>query len=112
MKIFLILLLIIFSTAGITSEEKRIRPNPKPNQEIIAQAEESKVIFAMESIIRYLDEYPLAIDTLEGVHTWWIEWPEIAPDISITLIALETLEKQKVVERRRFGSKIIWRKVH
>ncbi len=111
MKLFVVLILILLSMGSFASHERRAQPQYDPRQENVAEINSTEVIFAVNSIERYLDDYPNAMDTLEGIHCWWIEWPNTPPDTSVTLMALEVLRKDGVVEQRRFGSKTIWRKV-
>jgi hypothetical protein len=40
--------------------------------------EEELILFAMGEIRNYLKARPDSADTLEGIHSWWIRWPDIA----------------------------------
>lgn len=111
MKLFVVLILVLLSMGSMASQERRAQPQYDPRHENVTETNNTEVVFAVNSIERYLDDYPTAMDTLEGIHCWWIEWPSTPPDISVTLMALEILQKERVIEQRRFGSKTIWRKV-
>jgi hypothetical protein len=65
----------------------------------------------VETAIRdYLRERPGSADTLEGIHRWWIRWPERPESQAVTEIALERLEAEGLVERFRVGSNVVWRR--
>lgn len=72
--------------------------------------DESLIKFAMDAIEGYLQKYPDSADTVEGIHQWWIRWPNFPESISITLTALEHLEQAGTVERRKIGKRKIWRR--
>ena len=66
--------------------------------------------FAMQEISRYLIQRPDAADTAEGVHHWWIQWPDSAAPMAVTLAALEQLERDGLMQHIRIGSRDIWRR--
>ena len=63
-----------------------------------------------EAIKRYLARCPAAADTTEGVHHWWIDWPQLPPPLAVTQAALEQLEQQGWVIGMRSGNRTLWRK--
>jgi hypothetical protein len=42
------------------------------------------VAFAESAIRDYLVSRPESVDTLEGIHRWWIAWPEAEVSPTIT----------------------------
>jgi hypothetical protein len=68
------------------------------------------VEFAVASIRNFLMERPAASDTLDGVHSWWINWAEPAPTKSCTLVALKRLESEGVVEEVFLEASSVWRR--
>jgi len=70
-----------------------------------------EIVYAKESIRRYLETRPNSADTLEGIHQWWINWPSYPPRIEVTLVALEQLQLEGFVESIKIGNQLIWRKV-
>jgi hypothetical protein len=67
------------------------------------------VQFAADAIFRYLQAHPASADTLEGIHEWWIEWPEIAESMLVTYAALEQLEQAGMLQRSNASPKAVWR---
>ena len=67
---------------------------------------------AEEAIRRYLSDHPMAADTLEGIHGYWIDWDDIPEPITVTEAALEQLEKAAFVERFKAGNRDLWRRRH
>ncbi len=68
-----------------------------------------EIQFAVSAIRQYISNRPNAADTAEGIHLWWINWPEPIP-MSVTLAALEILEKSNEMETIKIGNRTIWRK--
>lgn len=65
----------------------------------------------VETAIReYLRERPDSADTLEGIHRWWIRWPDRPESPALTEIALERLEAEGLLERFRVGDNVVWRR--
>lgn len=73
---------------------------------------DSQIEFAMSSIVAFLEFNPKAADTVEGVHSFWIQWPEPIPPIAITAAALSLLKIQGIVEIKEIGKQSIWRSVN
>ncbi|WP_222846709.1 hypothetical protein [Chitinolyticbacter meiyuanensis] len=71
--------------------------------------DDALIDYVAQAICRYLQQRPASADTLEGVHAWWIEWPDLPEAPAVTLAALERLEQQGVVERRHIGNRELWR---
>ncbi len=71
---------------------------------------ERLVQFAVDAIVSYLQSHPDSVDTISGVHEWWILWPGTPESIIVTATALEQLEQAHLVERRRIGNTEIWRR--
>jgi len=67
------------------------------------------VIHTATLIQRYIASRPQAADTLEGIHLWWIDWPQSPEALSVTLAALEHLAAAGVMERVRIGERELWR---
>ena len=66
---------------------------------------------AVDAIIGYLTGRPLAADTIEGIHCYWIQWDNDAPEmIAVTEAALLHLEEIGFVERTKAGNRDIWRR--
>ncbi len=70
---------------------------------------ENLVQFAADAIEIYLNAHPDSADTIEGIHQWWILWPDHAPLMVVTAAALAQLEQANRIERRRIGNLEIWR---
>ncbi len=80
-----------------------LRQNPRMN--------EQEVLYAMLRIQHALERSPSAADTVQGIHAWWVEWPEPAPHWDVTEAALGRLESEGVVERVAVeGGREIWRR--
>ena len=71
---------------------------------------EQLVDFAVIHIRRRLESAPHSADTVSGIHSFWIEWPEPAPSQAITLEALERLEGDGLVERIALDTRELWRR--
>jgi hypothetical protein len=67
------------------------------------------VRFAANAILHYLQRHPGSADTAEGIHEWWIAWPDIPESILITCIALEQLEQEHKIEHSDVANRRIWR---
>jgi hypothetical protein len=71
--------------------------------------EENLIQFAIDAITSYLTLHPGAADTIEGIHLWWIRWPNIPESILVTAAALEKLEQTGLIEHQSVGNRKIWR---
>lgn len=69
-----------------------------------------EIEYAKNAIQQFLADRPESADTLEGIHNWWIRWPELPEHISVTLAALEQLEALGIMEATVVGQRTIWRK--
>jgi hypothetical protein len=72
--------------------------------------DEQLVVFAENAIRAYLAERPGSADTIEGVHRWWIRWPDLAESPVVTQVALERLETTGEVEAVSVGNRVLWRR--
>lgn len=70
---------------------------------------ENLIQFAMQSIVLHLQQYPRSADTLEGVHQWWVQWPDIQESILVTDEALHRLQSVQQIESHTLGEREIWR---
>jgi hypothetical protein len=66
------------------------------------------VDFAALCIRRKLENAPHSVDTVKGIHSFWIEWEEPVPPETTTLEALERLEGEGVVERVALDTRELW----
>lgn len=66
------------------------------------------VDFAEFCIRRKLERSPHSVDTIKGIHSFWIQWQEPVPPESITLEALQRLEIDGVVERVALDTQELW----
>lgn len=66
------------------------------------------VQFARAEIWRHVAEHPDSVDTLEGIHQWWIHWPGPGESLHITLAALEQLKLDGLMESRPVGQHLLW----
>jgi hypothetical protein len=72
---------------------------------------EQEVRHAMQQIRHALERSPAAADTVQGIHAWWIEWPEPGPHWTTTQQALERLRDEGVVECVRLeDGREVWRR--
>ncbi len=72
---------------------------------------EKDVREAVKQIRHALAHSPLAADTAEGIHTFWLKWAEPRPHWTVTEKALLKLERRGEVERVRLeGGREMWRK--
>ncbi|MBR7782350.1 hypothetical protein [Undibacterium luofuense] len=71
---------------------------------------ENLLDFIMCEIRNYLNARPESADTLEGIHNWWIRWPDVAESQMITADALQRLEAQGFLEQKNIGSRVLWRR--
>jgi hypothetical protein len=72
--------------------------------------DEQLVDFAETAIREFLAVRQDSADTLEGIHRWWICWPDLAESPVVTQIALERLESAGELERFKVGNSILWRR--
>lgn len=72
--------------------------------------DEQTVLFAEAAIREFLAQRPDSADTLEGIHRWWIFWPDLPESPVVTTVALERLEAAGAVERLLIGSSVLWRR--
>lgn len=72
--------------------------------------DERLLAFAEDAIRTYLSARPHSADTLDGIHRWWIHWPEGSESQVVTEIALERLEAAGEMERFRIGDSVVWRR--
>lgn len=72
--------------------------------------EHNMIDYAISAIRRFLQERPDSADTLEGIHSWWIRWPELEESSMVTQTALERLQAGGEVEQIKLGSRVIWRR--
>lgn len=71
---------------------------------------EALVAQTADAIQRHLTRCPAAADTTEGVHHWWIDWPQLPPPLAVTQAALEQLEREGWVVGLPCGHHKLWRK--
>lgn len=69
-----------------------------------------RIDFAKDQIVSFISQHPMAADTVEGVHLWWIDWGGFAESIQITQAALDCLQVHGVMETVRVGNNNLWRK--
>lgn len=72
--------------------------------------DEQLVQFAENAIRAYLTQRPESADTLEGIHRWWIHWPQLAESPVVTQIALERLLAVGEIESFNIGNQMLWRR--
>lgn len=73
--------------------------------------QQPQIRYAMEQIRHVLQQRPQAADTVEGIHTFWIEWQEPQPPLAATQAALELLQDEDVVECVQLESgRQVWRR--
>jgi len=62
-----------------------------------------------QAIMAYLQLHTNAKDTVEGIHLWWIDWPEDMPEsMALTQASLEQLEAQGRVVCIVAGRRELW----
>ncbi|MEO7885933.1 hypothetical protein [Polaromonas sp.] len=66
------------------------------------------VDLAVLCIRRKLESAPHSVDTVKGIHSFWIQWEEPVPPETTTLEALERLEVDGVVERVTLDTQELW----
>lgn len=71
--------------------------------------DEQSIQHAMQAIVLHLRQHPQSADTLEGVHSWWVQWPGIQESILVTAEALRSLQTAKQVESLTVGNRELWR---
>lgn len=76
-------------------------PHSSPAEELID--------FAVSEILEYLRLRPASADTLEGIHRWWIRWPDTEAALAVSEAALERLEERGDMQRVQVGSSLLWR---
>lgn len=62
-------------------------------------AEQERLVEAVDAILRYLHSHPDAVDTVEGIAKWWFSADKCV-DTTIVEAALARLEAQGLVHRR------------
>lgn len=68
------------------------------------------VQLAYDAISAYLAHHPMAADTAEGIHQYWIQWDGIPEMQHITEIALAQLEQDGLIEPIQIGGRLLWRR--
>lgn len=58
-------------------------------------------------IAAYVEQHPLAADSVEGIHLWWLD--SLFP-LETTQAALELLEEEGLLERLPSGRVTVWRR--
>ena len=71
--------------------------------------DETLIQFAMNAIMLHLRQNPQSADTLEGIHSWWILWPDTQESILVTAEALSRLQETGLVETLTIAEREIWR---
>jgi hypothetical protein len=61
------------------------------------------------AVLAYLRENPRAMDTLEGITTWWLPRQQIRFDVERVWHALELLKARGVVEEFHAGDIALYR---
>jgi hypothetical protein len=72
-------------------------------------SDEEIINFAVLSIRQYLAAHRYSADTAEGIHLWWISWPDVQESTIVTTEALARLEKFGEIERVDVGNRRLWR---
>jgi hypothetical protein len=72
--------------------------------------DEERINYVMNAIRDFIAQHPDSADTLEGIHSWWIRWPDFADSPFITATALQRLEEQGFLEQKNIGSRVLWRR--
>ena len=80
-------------------------PHPMP-----LAMDDRLVAFAESAIRDHLVARPESADTLEGIHRWWIAWPESEVSPIVTRSALERLLAAGEVETMTVGRNVLWRR--
>lgn len=62
-----------------------------------------------DAIARVLAAQPACADTIEGIQQWWLRPSGIDAPRDVIASALELLEMEQHIERRRVGTREIWR---
>jgi hypothetical protein len=65
---------------------------------------------AAQAIKDYLTVRPCAADTVEGIHSCWMQWGEAPEMIEVTAAALVELEQAGFVEHAVVGNRLLWRR--
>ncbi|BBB70085.1 hypothetical protein UNDYM_5832 [Undibacterium sp. YM2] len=71
--------------------------------------QDQELEFARSAIRSYLQTRPASADTAEGIHQFWIRWPDVAPPLSLVLTVLEGMRDTGEVESINVGGRTIWR---
>jgi len=69
---------------------------------------EAVVRAVADEIARYLDRHPKAADSAEGIRRWWIGRQRLEESLAATQCALDYLERQGVVAKKRLGDQTIY----
>lgn len=70
---------------------------------------EEQVEAAMEDIRRYIEDHPHAIDTINGVHNFWLSGHGAAVSLEALQSALDRLTASGLLEARRVpGGDVIY----
>ena len=71
---------------------------------------EPSVDYAVKSIRHWLVMNPRAVDTVQGIHGYWIDWAEPLPPVTVTQQALQQLQVLGEVECVLVNQRELWRK--
>jgi hypothetical protein len=58
------------------------------------------------SVLDYLAEHPLAMDTLEGIAEWWVMRDQVRVDVQMLERVLRRLTEDGILQENRSGSQI------
>ncbi|MFB9992093.1 hypothetical protein ACFFLM_08990, partial [Deinococcus oregonensis] len=74
------------------------------------EMDEDLIRFASNEIINHVNANPESADTVQGIHQWWIQWPNAAALPTVTRAALEQLELEGFLQRLVVGGREVWRR--
>jgi hypothetical protein len=78
---------------------RRVMPRLRARQRC-GPGEESEL---REAVLRYLDEHPEAMDTLEGIAAWWIMRDQVRVEVTAVSRVLQRLTGEGLLEAIEAG---------
>ncbi|MFB9990480.1 hypothetical protein ACFFLM_00540 [Deinococcus oregonensis] len=72
--------------------------------------DEDLIRFASNEIINHVNANPESADTVQGIHQWWIQWPNFPESTQVTVTALEQLQRDGLMEMVGAGNRGLWRR--
>lgn len=75
--------------------------------ENLTQLRQSEIRAVANAIASYLDDFPSATETAEGITRWWLARQRFNDSLEVVEEALDLLEQEGLVERVKYASNLV-----